>query len=318
MQNKYIKFLLVALVVAVIVPQITLAAWYNPFSWGIWNRIFHFQRTIQNPPGQQNQNQQQTPPNNQVNNNQPSINVLSPNGGEIWNTGQTYSITWKSSSLEKVDIGYVQEGHGFEFAPIAKNVQASLGVYSWKIPASILSRENKQGSFKIIIAKDSNLCGTGNCGISDYSNNDFIIFAYVSSANQTTDWKTYTNTQYDFEIQYPNSMSVQNSTNGLSLVSADNQRKINIKVESIESGQDCRKTAWAADTPNITIDNTTFVGVGSGLKDGPYYGVLYCTIHNGLDYMITSHLFHVSGGPNNFPENDTILNQILSTFKFTK
>lgn len=37
------------LAIALIVPQVTLAAWWNPFSWGIWNRIFHFQRQVQNP-----------------------------------------------------------------------------------------------------------------------------------------------------------------------------------------------------------------------------------------------------------------------------
>jgi hypothetical protein len=47
MQNKFIKFFVVALAVAVIVPQIALAAWWNPFSWGIWNRVFHFQQTEQ-------------------------------------------------------------------------------------------------------------------------------------------------------------------------------------------------------------------------------------------------------------------------------
>ncbi|MCX6718275.1 MAG: PsbP-related protein [Candidatus Staskawiczbacteria bacterium] len=47
MQNKYLKFLLIALIVAIVVPQITLAAWWNPMSWGIWNRIFHFQQQEQ-------------------------------------------------------------------------------------------------------------------------------------------------------------------------------------------------------------------------------------------------------------------------------
>jgi len=45
--NKYFKFLLIALIVAFVVPQMVLAAWWNPFSWGIWNRIFHFQQTEQ-------------------------------------------------------------------------------------------------------------------------------------------------------------------------------------------------------------------------------------------------------------------------------
>lgn len=47
MQNKYLKLLVVALAVAFIVPQIALASWWNPFSWGWVNRIFHFQRTEQ-------------------------------------------------------------------------------------------------------------------------------------------------------------------------------------------------------------------------------------------------------------------------------
>ena len=44
MANKYLKLFLILLVVAIIVPQIVLASWWNPFSWGIWNRIFHFNR----------------------------------------------------------------------------------------------------------------------------------------------------------------------------------------------------------------------------------------------------------------------------------
>ncbi len=46
MKNKYYKYILLALLVAIIVPQIALASWWNPFSWDWLNRIFHFQ---QNP-----------------------------------------------------------------------------------------------------------------------------------------------------------------------------------------------------------------------------------------------------------------------------
>ncbi len=113
-------------------------------------------------------------------------------------------------------------------------------------------------------------------------------------------------------------MSVQNSNKGVSLISTDNQRKVDIQVEPIEPGYDCRQTTWASDTANISIDNTEFLGVGSGLKDEPYYGVLYCAIRSGLNYTIISHLYHVSGGPNNFPQNDSVLNTVISTFKFTK
>lgn len=46
MQNKYTKILLTLLVIAFIVPQITLAVWWNPFSWGFWNSLFHRQKVL--------------------------------------------------------------------------------------------------------------------------------------------------------------------------------------------------------------------------------------------------------------------------------
>jgi hypothetical protein len=54
MQNKYTKFLIIALAVAIVAPQMVLAAWWNPFSWGVWNRVFHFQGTEQKQEQQQN------------------------------------------------------------------------------------------------------------------------------------------------------------------------------------------------------------------------------------------------------------------------
>ena len=38
MQNRYLKFLIIALAVVIIVPQIVFASWWNPFSWN-WNDI---------------------------------------------------------------------------------------------------------------------------------------------------------------------------------------------------------------------------------------------------------------------------------------
>jgi hypothetical protein len=54
MENKYLKFLIIVLAVAIIVPQIALAVWWNPMSWGWLNRIFHFQRTEQKQEQSQN------------------------------------------------------------------------------------------------------------------------------------------------------------------------------------------------------------------------------------------------------------------------
>lgn len=59
-----------------------------------------------------------------------SVEVLTPNGGEEWEIGQTYEITWKSRGIERVGIVLFKEN---EPKWIAKNVSAKLERYEWKI-----------------------------------------------------------------------------------------------------------------------------------------------------------------------------------------
>lgn len=71
--------------------------------------------------------------------NKPTITILSPNGGEKWQYGKTYTIEWKSEGINKVKI-YLQNWEGVPIAGddykscvIADNVSASTGKYSWTI-----------------------------------------------------------------------------------------------------------------------------------------------------------------------------------------
>jgi hypothetical protein len=57
MKNRCANYLIILLALAVIVPQVAMAAWWNPFSWGMWNRVFHFQRAEQKQ--EQNKDQDQ-------------------------------------------------------------------------------------------------------------------------------------------------------------------------------------------------------------------------------------------------------------------
>ena len=50
---KQFKFLIVLLLAVLIIPSVALAAWWNPFSWGIWNSVFHFQQQVQKSTQQQ-------------------------------------------------------------------------------------------------------------------------------------------------------------------------------------------------------------------------------------------------------------------------
>lgn len=104
---------------------------------------------------------------------EPYIKVLSPNGGEEWNIGNTYTIKWNSNGVEKIDIGYKKEGSGVDINGwIGEEVSASLGEYSWNIP-NIFSPENNKGWFYIIIAEHPYLAG--GVMIEDRSDNYFTI-----------------------------------------------------------------------------------------------------------------------------------------------
>ena len=59
-----------------------------------------------------------------------SIQVLTPNGAEEWEIGQTYEITWKAKGVDKVGIALFK---GSEPKWIVENISAGLGRYEWKI-----------------------------------------------------------------------------------------------------------------------------------------------------------------------------------------
>ena len=74
-----------------------------------------------------------------------SITITSPNGGEQWVSGQTYDVTWNSSDLEEVIINLIDYTPGSRYGNqygVTSNVSASLGKYSWTIPSSVQAGNN--------------------------------------------------------------------------------------------------------------------------------------------------------------------------------
>jgi hypothetical protein len=66
---------------------------------------------------------------------EPYIKILSPNGGEEWKEGKTYTIKWESSGVNKVNIEY---GDGKSWY-IEQDYPAETGEYSWT-PQGIISQ----------------------------------------------------------------------------------------------------------------------------------------------------------------------------------
>ncbi|MBN1542261.1 hypothetical protein JW992_08950 [candidate division KSB1 bacterium] len=79
----------------------------------------------------------------------PTLTVLSPNGGEKWIIGTRKNITWrKTGSIDFIDIYYTRD-NGATRNLIEGSVPADLGFYEWEIPGNLYS-----DSMKIIIEKN--------------------------------------------------------------------------------------------------------------------------------------------------------------------
>ncbi len=59
----------------------------------------------------------------------PSLNILSPNGGENLITGNFNYITWESFGIDYVNL-YYSSNNGIDWNPIDTNV-FNLGYYNW-------------------------------------------------------------------------------------------------------------------------------------------------------------------------------------------
>jgi len=64
---------------------------------------------------------------------QPSVRVLSPNGGEKWLVGSTQTIHWTVSSKIEYCLLYYSVNGGYSFTPIG-SVSSEINSYEWTVP----------------------------------------------------------------------------------------------------------------------------------------------------------------------------------------
>ncbi|MCG2711367.1 MAG: GPI anchored serine-threonine rich family protein, partial [Candidatus Omnitrophica bacterium] len=102
-----------------------------------------------------------------------SITVLSPNGGETWEVGEIYTVKWSNQGINKVNISLIRdESNIYPIADmIAQNISASLEKYSYKVPDNIVPGDH----YKVQVYS----FGTEQ-GFSDESDNYFSIVAQPS------------------------------------------------------------------------------------------------------------------------------------------
>lgn len=118
--------------------------------------------------------------------NQLSITVTSPNGGENWKTGETHNITWTSTGLTNVKITLVDVSDtGISISlptVIASSVPASQGTYSWNIPTTISAKT----SYKVKVEENVGSNVMNRPLVSDSSNSTFTVSTSTTALTAIT------------------------------------------------------------------------------------------------------------------------------------
>ncbi|MGD2091709.1 MAG: fibronectin type III domain-containing protein [Candidatus Aminicenantes bacterium] len=89
-----------------------------------------------------------------------SVKVISPNGGEQWETGTTYDITWTSTGITGNIVIDLYQGDAFDFNIGTEALES--GKFAWQIPENFTTGED----YRIFLHKDS---------VEDYSDAVFSI-----------------------------------------------------------------------------------------------------------------------------------------------
>lgn len=100
----------------------------------------------------------------------PYIKITSPNGGEKWEWGKSYEITWEQKNIKSVDIGYSQGPGSLNWieTKIEVSPNATTGKYVWNLNNADSCVENN--TFKIVI-----FGGADNAYLKDESDEYFSL-----------------------------------------------------------------------------------------------------------------------------------------------
>jgi hypothetical protein len=133
----------------------------------------------------------------------PSITVVTPNGGELWQVGTIQSISWSSSNVQTLRIDYSTD-NGLNWLNISTATPTGSGSFNWIIPNTTS------------IQCKVRLLDTSDVTVGDTSNSVFTIFQpqiVVTSPNGGETWVVGTQKNITWTSGYVANVKIEYSTN---------------------------------------------------------------------------------------------------------
>ena len=152
------------------------------------------------------------------------------------------------------------------------------------------------------------------------------------NTGSVSNWKTYISTQYGFSIQYPTGTQITDTgiSGGRNIIFTTSQGVVMVGIVTqawhngvLSSPPNCDDTASGADRTNTSINGVNFITFNiskemSGMNS-PTSATEYCVIQNGTAYKLITRVGYIQDFYNGLDlDKNPTLNQMLSTFKFTK
>lgn len=164
---------------------------------------------------------------------QPSITVLSPNGGEVWEKGSTHTISWKSNDVSQIYIK-LRKGddtyNGTE-GDVSHGIIINKGYYTWKVPNTL--PDSRDYVIRVI--------GIDGRAIDD-SDAPFSIVA------DTVDYKKFSYNDYEFD--YPSLWLVEHRQDGSLFYNAEGETMATLGCPISEIGYE----AWDIESQSRKIN----------------------------------------------------------------
>jgi len=119
---------------------------------------------------------------------EPQLNLITPNGGEIWNVGEQKQITWNSQNIKDINIE-LSTDDGNSWISIANSISAANGVY-------IDTVQNFPSLFCRVKITDA-----ANSALYDISDTSFTIDL---ASDVTEEYNNHIPNDYQLSQNYPN------------------------------------------------------------------------------------------------------------------
>lgn len=341
---------IIILLVILFLPTFVSAAWWNPFSWNIWQRIasiFHKQEIaqVQQDNKENKENGQENALEQKTKNDKLLLDDVYPLFGDLKWSPVTPKKAEGSDPIDGLEIkaqssvnSGVQDAE--KFFDYYKNKLANLGWQDdWGFSADgVLGSQIgfKKGNDKIVLgyqvkpgkvtsSENEPLQFTCPCPVT------YSVFT-TAKTDETAGWKTYTNTEYGFEIKYPQDWSYSISDEVLNIY-------CDYKNRGIENPCQGLKGVGIADVGpgiDIKIDKISLQDyIKRYNKEGEFFGSkiikqekfligniegqrLVGTTAIGLDLSIIFLTINDNSYIINFYKHAPIQEKIISTFKFIK